>query len=319
MDDEFLWALDGSRAIMPQPIHLIGNVNLDIVTGPVEAWPRVGSERIVERREVRVGGAAGVAAMALQALGTPFRLHARIGDDAFGDLVRRELGPAARQLEVIRTGTGTSVGVTHADGERTFFTYLGHLSRLDVQAIADELEASEPGLVLVCGYFLLPPLRHGGGLELVRRARAAGHRVAFDSGWPSEGFTADVRAELDTLLPHIEMALPNAVEAMGWTGAADPDGALRALGRLGGAAVVKRGAAGASWLEAGDMRTVPAPAIRVADSVGAGDAFNAAFLAVRSVGGPLARAVEAGVAYASAVAATRPRRFPGRDALGVGT
>ncbi|MEJ2289095.1 MAG: carbohydrate kinase family protein, partial [Deinococcales bacterium] len=259
-------------------VHLIGNVNLDLVVGPVVPWPVAGTERIVERREARVGGAAGVAAMALQALGTPFRLHARIGDDAFGDLVRREMGAAGAQLEVVRAPTGTSVGLTHPHGERTFFTELGHLGALDTDAVAVALERSEPGWVLVCGTFLLPSLRGDGGRRLLRRARDAGHRLLFDSGWPSEGFDSGLRGELDALLPLVDMVLPNEAEARAWAATDDLPEAMRRLERAGGRAVVKRGAAGASWLERGDVRTASAPALVVADTVGAGDAFNAALL-----------------------------------------
>ncbi|MEJ2292486.1 MAG: carbohydrate kinase family protein [Deinococcales bacterium] len=291
-------------------VHLIGNVNLDLVVGPVVPWPVAGTERIVERREARVGGAAGVAAMALQALGTPFRLHARIGDDAFGDLVRREMGAAGAQLEVVRAPTGTSVGLTHPHGERTFFTELGHLGALDTDAVAVALERSEPGWVLVCGTFLLPSLRGDGGRRLLRRARDAGHRLLFDSGWPSEGFDSGVRGELDALLPLVDMVLPNEAEARAWAATDDLPEAMRRLERAGGRAVVKRGAAGASWLERGDVRTASAPALVVADTVGAGDAFNAALLVVLQAGGPLPVAVSRAVGYASRVAATAPRRYP---------
>jgi len=142
-----------------------------------------------------------------------------------------------------------------------------------------------------------------------RRARAAGHAVLFDGGWPSEGYTAAVLAELEALRPHLSMVLPNLAEATGWTGATDPEAGLRALERGGVRAVIKRGAEGASWLEEGKVRTAPAPSVAIADSVGAGDAFNSALLAALSHGAPLSTAVAQGVAYASAVAASRPRRY----------
>lgn len=295
------------------PVHLIGNVNLDIVMGPVEPWPEPGTERIVERQEVRVGGAAGVAAMALQALGTPFRLHARVGDDAFGAQVRDDMGPAGAQLEIVPAGTAYSVGVTHPDGERTFLTYSGHLAALDVDAIAEELESSEPGLVLLCGYFLLPPLRHGAGLELLRCARSAGHRVLFDSGWPGTGFTDAVRHELDGLLPSVDAVLPNAVEALAWAVTARLEDAVERLQRYGARAIVKRGPEGASWLERGKLATRTPPRVSVADSVGAGDCFNAAYVAALARGASNADAVDAAVRYASGVVQRQPREY-GRSA-----
>jgi hypothetical protein len=301
----------GGEPRAPTSVHLIGNVNLDIVLGPVEPWPAPGTERTVARQEVRVGGAAGVAAMALQALDTPVRLYARVGDDAFGVVLRAGMGAVGAQLEIVSASTAYSVGLTHPDGERTFFTHLGHLGALDVDAIAEELERSEPGLVLLCGYFLVPPFRRGTGAALARRARSAGHRVLFDSGWPSEGFTTGVRRELDALLPSIDDVLPNEVEALGW--AADPllEDAASHLHRFGARVIVKRGAEGASLLEDAELVTRAPPPTSVVDSVGAGDCFNAAYAAALARGTTELQAVEAAVRYASAVVGTRPRDYGG--------
>lgn len=294
----------------PLPVHLVGNVDLDIVMGPVEPWPAVGTERIVPEQEVRPGGAAGVAALALQALGVPFRLHARVGSDAFGELLRRAMGPAGAQLETVAGPTAYSVGITHPSGERTFLTHLGHLATLDLDALEARLTGSPPGLVLVCGYFLMPALRRGGALRLMGLARQAGHRVLFDPGWPSGGFALEVRRELDALLPRIDVALPNEVEALGWTGAGDVEAAARMLRREGGLAVVKRGPEGASWWENGALRTAPAPSgMAVADSIGAGDCFNAAVVAALGRGAATQQAVVEAVAYASAVVGRHPRSY----------
>lgn len=303
------------RAAGVRTVHLVGNVNLDIVMGPVEAWPEAGTERIVERQEVRAGGAAGVAAMALQALGAPFELHARVGDDAFGAILQSRMGQAGRQLEVTHATTAASLGLSHPGGERTFLTHLGHLRELDLEKVARRLEASPPGLALVCGTFLMPPLRGGGAGELLRRARSAGHLALLDTGWPSEGFSPEVRAELDALLPLVDVVLPNEAEALGWTAASSLTGAIAALERGGARAVVKRGPDGASWLVDGAVRTSSAFASGVVDTVGAGDAFNAAFAAALASGGGLEQAAVAGVAYASLVVASQPRAYPSAAAL----
>lgn len=292
-----------------QPIHLVGNVNLDIVLGPVEPWPRVGTERIVAEQEVRVGGAAGVAAMALDGLGVPCRLHASVAGDAFGALLREGLGRAGRWLQTVPGSTAFSVCIGHPNGERTFLTALGHLSELDLDAVAGEVGSGPAGLVLVCGYFLLPPLRGRSGLRLLQRARSAGHTLLFDPGWPSEGFTGEVRSELEALLPLVDVTLPNELEALQWTGAGTLLEALARLERLGPRVVIKRGSSGASWREGTALRTATPPAAPVADSVGAGDCFNAGLLAALREGTDVAAAVARAVRYASRVIARRPRDY----------
>ncbi len=290
------------------PIHVIGNVNLDLVMGPVPPWPVPGTETIVEHEEVRAGGAAGVTVLALQAMGVPVTLHATIGGDAFGAVVRQKMGPAGTQLQVVGAPTVYSVGVGHPNGERTFITSRGHLDQLDVDRLVTDMGKAEPGLVLVCGYFLLPALR-ARIVEVLGAAKARGHRVVLDTGWPSEGFTATVRAELASMLKFLDTVTPNEAEAQGWTGEADAAVAGLTLARDGAIVVLKRGGNGARVIDAGGVREFPAAPTRVVDTVGAGDCFNAALLAGVSAGRSVGEAAARAVAYATAVIGTRPRRY----------
>ena len=59
----------------------------------------------------------------------------------------------------------------------------------------------------------------------------------------------------------------------------EPAAAAQALALRCGAAVVKRGHAGAVWSDASGVRSVPAQPADAVDSTGAGDAFAAGFLA----------------------------------------
>jgi hypothetical protein len=66
--------------------------------------------------------------------------------------------------------------------------------------------------------------------------------------------------------------------------------------------VVKRGAEGAAAQRGGELVETPVPsAVRVVDSTGAGDSFNAAYLITRLAGGTLREAVHAGHILAGAV------------------
>jgi sugar/nucleoside kinase (ribokinase family) len=78
---------------------------------------------------------------------------------------------------------------------------------------------------------------------------------------------------------------------------------------LGGTLVVKRGATGALALQGGVATDVPAPAVEVVDTVGAGDAFNAGYLVGMVRGRPVANALALGVAVASRAVSTSPRSY----------
>lgn len=294
-------------------VHVVGNINLDIILGPLASWPHPGTETILPDHTLRAGGAAANAALALSALGVPIELDADIGTDAFGDLLLRELtelGKAATGIKRVPGPTAYSIGITHASNERTFFTHLGHLAHYDPSSLNQTLSQSEEDLLLICGYFLMPTLRAGGLNQLLQTAQERNHTVILDTGWPTEGWTNAVRTEVSNLLPFIDILLPNANELAGWTQEDDLLAALAALEREGPRVIAKLGPEGAAWLEAGTLRRVRATAQRIVDTVGAGDAFNAGFIAAWHRGYALNECVHAGVQTAGFAISSHPRQYP---------
>ena len=294
-------------------IHVVGNLNLDIVLGPLERWPAPGTEVVLPYQTVRIGGAAGNAIKALRALGVPTRGHTTVGNDHFGDMLSKELGQDAVDAVRHNKNTAYTVGISHPNGERTFFTYLGHLEEYDPAPVFDALAADPGGYLLLCGYFLLPGLRNAGALELIEAARHHGHTVVFDSGWPTEGWSTAVRDELDSLLPLVDIVLPNEVEAYGWAQTQDVVAAIRHLERFGGRAVVKLGARGAGWLRSETLELAPPAQLRVVDTIGAGDAFNAGLIAARLHGLGLDMATAVAVEVAGQAISSNPRSYPSWD------
>ena len=143
-----------------KPIAVIGNVNVDLILGPAAPWPQPGTEIIVDHDELRVGGCAGNSALALKALGVPFALAASIGSDRFGAWLASEFGEQSKRWRVHDENTTISVGITHPDGERTFFTTLGHLPHYGAADVLVALdgEVHRGGLALFAGPFLMPKL-----------------------------------------------------------------------------------------------------------------------------------------------------------------
>ena len=93
----------------------------------------------------------------------------------------------------------------------------------------------------------------------------------------------------------IDLLFANEEEAVQLTGAADLDGAVRALQPKVPTLVLTRGAAGALALENGARTDVPAvPVQQVVDTTGAGDLFAAGFLAARCKGHGIERQLMTG-------------------------
>lgn len=297
-----------------RPLAVIGNVNVDLILGPAAPWPKAGTEIIVDHDELRVGGSAGNSALAWQALGVEFEIAANIGSDQFGRWLAEAFGHRSEKWSVRPERTTLSVGITHPDGERTFFTTTGHLPRFsleDVFAVIDG-ERLRGGCALLCGAFLTDDLtkEYGAFFDWAERHDIT---VALDTGWPLDGWTEENCVATRAWLSRSGIALLNEVEATTLAGIADPIEAAREIRSHmpeGAIVVVKRGSDGATAIGSDGLPvSVAAPFVKVVDTIGAGDVFNAAFLAALADGKSLASCLTAGTEVASRAISTLPRNY----------
>ncbi len=297
---------------MTSAILVIGNLNVDIIMGPQEPWPRPGTEVVLPHGDLRVGGAAGNTALALQAIGTPYRLVANRGHDVFGDWLAAAF-PDQDDPMLTAAATTVSVGITHPDGERTFFTTVGHLGQFNLACVEAQFPASvTPGaLALLSGTFVTPALT-ADYPKLIALLRERGFVVALDTGWPAGGWTEAVRTQVRDWLPSCEHVLLNEMEAQGMTGVTETGAAVRSIMSSlspNAVLVIKRGPAGALVVHGSETLAVPAPAVTVVDTIGAGDVFNAGYLSALSRSASPQQATKGGVRLASLAVSTQPRRY----------
>lgn len=137
--------------------------------------------------------------------------------------------------------------------------------------------------------------------------RAAGGRVAFDTnyrpwGWPDE---RAARVAVERTLERTDIALPTLDDERQLFGDTDEEACVRRHQSLGCQEVaVKLGADGTFVAtQTGRWRVPAARADRVVDTTAAGDAFNAAYLAVRLGGGTPESAATEGNRLAAVVIA----------------
>jgi sugar/nucleoside kinase (ribokinase family) len=133
--------------------------------------------------------------------------------------------------------------------------------------------------------FLLPALRDHGA-ELLAAARAAGATVSVDTNDDPEG-----RFARPAWLTRADILFPNEREALALAGADEIGAAARALAGDGALVVVKRGGAGALAVRGGELCEVAPPEREAVDAVGAGDTFDAGFLAAWLAGRSLREAL----------------------------
>jgi sugar/nucleoside kinase (ribokinase family) len=167
--------------------------------------------------------------------------------------------------------TGISIMLGRGD-DRSILTALGTIScvtaEIDHNALGGARHVHVTPVFLLQG--LLPDLR-----ALLTQARAAGATTSFDPNWdPKErwdGGILDAVAEADVFFA-------NAEEAKRLARTDSVQNAARILAARGPLVVVKLGAEGALAVHRGDVFRAPALRVEVADTVGAGDSFNAGFL-----------------------------------------
>ena len=296
----------------PERLLVIGDVGVDLVMGPIGDWPRVGTEILMDKSEVRPGGSAGNAVLAARYLGERAELVSAVGSDELGSWLRDQLDGEGAALAVCDGPTTLTVGVIHASGERTFFTTRGHLEQLTYELLRPRVPPSGPGsIALLSGAFLTPALR-ASYPRLIDELIRLGYRVALDTNWPPPGWSPALRVEVAGWIARCDHVLLNDLEVMSLADAAtDLDTALARLAprlKPGATLVAKSGERGAVAVADGRRCECAATRATIFDTVGAGDSFNAGYLLARLHGAGLDDALAAGCAAAATILSSFPRR-----------
>lgn len=274
----------------PRPVLVVGDANVDLVLGG-DVVPRFGqAEQLLDRADLVLGGSASIVACGAARLAAPTTLIARVGADAFGDLVLAAL--RERGVDVSGVGvddaaaTGLSV-ILSAPEDRAILTSLGTIPTVAARDVVSRLDAwgGPSGVLHVASLFLQPGLA-AELPEVLAHARRLGWTTSLDTNWdPSEKWGG-----VAALLGHLDVLLPNRSELRAIAGALGVDGAddeerARAVALRGPRVVVKDGARGGWSVRAGeDVRRAPGRQVDVVDTTGAGDSFDAGYLAALAHG-----------------------------------
>jgi 2-dehydro-3-deoxygluconokinase len=261
---------------------------------------------------VAVGGAEANTALLLARLGHSVSYVSRVGDDPFG---RRVVAVLAREgVEVTRVRsdpeapTGLYLREWLPDGLRRVHYYrTGSAASRMSDADLDEGVCAGARVVLVTGITpALSPSCASAVQRVIALARSARALVAMDLNYrPRLWDPSTARRALVPLIGQVDLLLMGQEDSLAIL-EADGEPAMRAAAALGARTVVLRAAAdGAAALVDGAVVRAPAIAVReVVDPVGAGDAFNAAFLSYWLRGRRIEDALRAGNELGAAAVAT---------------
>ncbi|MEV1154257.1 PfkB family carbohydrate kinase [Micromonospora chokoriensis] len=295
----------------PARVVVVGDVITDVVavlSGPLAAGSDTGAEI-----SLGGGGQAANTAAWVAAQRVDVTLVGAVGDDDAGrdrvaELTRAGVDCAVERIEGVPTGT---VIVLAADDERTMVSQRGANLRLSGAHVERAVAAApDAGHLHLSAYTLLDAGSRGAGLRALAAARERGLTISVDAASAAPLRRVGAAVFL-SWVRDIDLLLVNADEATALAGGLDPAAQGRVLSATARRVVVKRGAAGAVWVDrTGAVHVASARRTAVVDVTGAGDAFAAglltAWLANATPAAALSRATDLG-AMAVSTAGARPQ------------
>ncbi|HJX07599.1 MAG TPA: sugar kinase [Actinomycetota bacterium] len=288
---------------------VLGDANPDLVLHGGDVVPAFGqAEHLVDDARLTIGGSGAILACGAAALGLRVAIAAVVGDDLFGRFVHEGLVEGGVDVSGIVVDTGTPTGVTvvlSGAADRAILTMPGTIASLSSDRI-DPVLLDRARHVHVSSYFLQSALTPSLP-DVFQRVRARGGTTSVDPNWdPSERWNGGL---LD-LLTLTDVFLPNAMEATRVAHTSDLDAAAASLAEHAGVVAIKNGDRGAIAVSDGVRHRVDPVRVQLVDSTGAGDSFDAGFLAAWLDGAPVERAL----AFANVCGALSTRAMGGTSA-----
>ena len=242
----------------------IGNLNLDVYF-MVDDVPSRGASVKAKKFYMTGGGAASNFAVAVARLGIASRIVACIGDDFLGNMLLDELkkeGVNVDFVKRVRERTGIVVILVDREGERTMITFRGANALLEPKMI--DLKALQNASLLH-----IASVEGSKASAIIDHVKKLGYStlVSYDPGGiaikkPVDVVEAALKADI-ILLNEREF---EAIEEYGFKSIGDK------------IVVIKRGDEGAEAIHRSRKIFVRAFKVKVVDTTGAGDSFNAGFL-----------------------------------------
>jgi len=250
-----------------------GDYVCDIVFTGLPQFPALSTEIYAEQVNVSPGGGALNSTIALRRLGVNVGWLGKLGTDFFSHFIDHLLVVEKVDMSLVARLSDPLPRVTVAlsyPSDRAFVTYEDQLAD-HVDRVLQALETVNCRHVHFGGLTLDPRI-----LDLLDHCHTHGVRVSMDCQHRNNTLAEPLVRDV---ISHIDIFMPNALEAVRLTESETLDDALAILGDLAPYVVVKQGAAGArSRVQHVDYHSQAHP-VEVLDTTGAGDAFNAGFLA----------------------------------------
>jgi ribokinase len=260
-------------------------------------------EQFVDDYQIELGGSAAIFASQFTRLGGRVALHGVVGEDLLGRFLRERLAGLgiSPQFLAATSQSKTPVGLgLLAKDDRAMLTHKGCLHEITLDSVQRSGVLTAARHLHIAGYYLLEALQSHWP-TMLSALKGRGVTVSLDTNWSPLGDWDAVRA----VLPYVDVFLPNEGEALQISGKDDLDQAGGWLAGVTGLTVIKCGAQGAVAFRGKERWQFAVPQalledLRIVDTTGAGDNFDAGFMFAWLQGAALADCIALGMKCATA-------------------
>lgn len=265
---------------MRYDVSVIGLYILDVLGRPVSRIPDGGGVEFIEEIRLTVAGTAGGTIIDTAKLGLKSLAVGAVGNDEKADWVLATMQRHGIDISAMQKLNGVPTSATilnvRPNGERPALHVRGASDHFDVpHAMYDQV--FDAPIIHLGGTGLLKKLDGPASLNLLKEAKARGCTVTFDL----IAANADTAKIVRPLLPCIDYFMPSIEEAMEMSGQKSPEDCAGFYLDAGATCCVfTLGGDGAYYAHRDGTRLhSPAYDIKVVDTTGCGDAFDAGFIA----------------------------------------
>ncbi len=239
----------------------------DLIFVGLDHLPELGEEIKTDQFTATVGGGAVITSVKAARLGMRTHLISALSDAAVTRLKKERVTITNLRNKHEPHAITAALSTGH---DRAFVTYNGVNARLEkrLTRIIPKVKTSHLHL---CFY----PHDCHQWTAIVSRLRNRGITTSWDFGW-NEPLTDD--RGLTGLIDALDFVFVNEHEARLYAGEATLEGSIPRWRERHAITIIKLGEAGAVWLAPNRDIHVPAPSVKVVDTTGAGDSFNAGFV-----------------------------------------
>ena len=254
----------------------IADLCVDIIlTGDVKPNFRQ-VEKIIDDCTLEMGGSCSIFACQAAKLGLKTAVLGVVGRDVLGQFILESLKRCGvdtsyiREDKNVKTGVGVALNKGH---NRAILTYIGSIDALSYSEHL--LETIEKARHIHFGsYFILNRIRPSIP-QIIRHVKESDMTISLDTNWDPSGEWSE---DLQPILRQVDVFLPNDNELRAIMNERAFKKALSRATEIVPLTIVKCGEKGSVCLVGDRLHTVKAMDVKVVDTVGAGDSFDAGYL-----------------------------------------